>query len=204
MIPVIIRDDLSNRLIHLTRDCDGASASDRFLNILVEKSIHGSTRGIRGGHQCVCFTESPISKIAILLAQPEQQLIRYKPFGVIVTKKWLFNKGGRPAIYQSNNEYELLSPELQYRHVRYEPGNCDYSWEREWRIKSDKLKLDPAQTTLVVPNRALSEKIQEKFVARTQAKLRQTGIKMFGALPHEKFPWNVIVLEDLGVELQMG
>jgi hypothetical protein len=198
---MIARDDLSNRLIHLTRDLDGTPAADRFLSILLEAKIHGSSRGIRGNYKCVCFSESPISKIAMLLAQPDLTSIRYRPFGVIVTKEWAFSKGARPAIYQSEDEFELLPELLRHRHVRYEPGKHDYTWEREWRIKSEGLILDPAQTTLVVPNRTWSENIQHNFVAGQQAKLRQLGSRMFGAFPHVDFPWSVIVLEDLGVDL---
>jgi hypothetical protein len=197
----IIRDDLSNRLIHLTRDADDQSetASDRFLSILIENKIRGSSKNIRGGHACVCFTETPISKIPMVLAQQE---FRYRPFGVIVKKEWLFEHNGRPAIYQTEQEFESLTPELQYRHVRYEPGVCDYTWEREWRIKSNDLVLDPANTTLVVPSRVWSEKIQKDYVAKKQQERRLLNSR-FGLFPHINFPWSIIILEDLGVEIPL-
>lgn len=39
-----------------------------------------------------------------------------------------------------------------YRFVPYDPLNgIDYTWEREWRIKTDSLTLDPNNTLVVVP-----------------------------------------------------
>lgn len=41
---------------------------------------------------------------------------------------------------------------MRYRHVRYEPDRgIDHTWEREWRIRTDELILDPKQTLVVIP-----------------------------------------------------
>jgi hypothetical protein len=80
--------------------------------------------------------------------------MRYAPLGVMVDKRWLYERGGRPVIYQSHAEFDELPESKQHLHVRYEPDQgIDYSWEREWRIKTDSLELDPEQTTIVVPSR---------------------------------------------------
>ena len=197
---MIVRDDLSNRLIHLTRDADDKLASDKFLEILLARRVNGSRRDIRGGQLCVCLTEAPISKLAMTIAQANQQAFRYRPFGIILTKEWVFSNGGRPVIYQKNDEFDLLPDALKYRHVRFEPGECDYTWEREWRVPTNALLLEPAQTTVVVPTRTWAMKIREGYVAQQQEKLRSLRSSLFGAFPHVDFPWNVIVLEDLGMD----
>jgi hypothetical protein len=139
----MIRDDLSANLVHLTRGSTAQEAARAFVSIFASRKLHGSTRDIRGGYKCVCFTEAPPAKLAAILAEPEHCKMRYKPFGVMVTKQWLFERGGRPAIYQPDNEFDLLHERHRYRHVRYEPGKVDYTWEREWRLAADEIDLEP-------------------------------------------------------------
>jgi len=168
----LVRRDLGNLLFHFTRTpeidivIEGENYK-RFLcksafsvleKIITEGKLEGSSSNIRGGFKCICFTESPISELASLfslvnIAESENEKTRYEPFGIAIRKEWLFSKGGRPVIYQSESEFELLSDELKYRHVRYEPNHgIDFTWEREWRIKAESLILDPKETLVVVPD----------------------------------------------------
>ena len=55
-----------------------------------------------------CFSEAPLSKLAQILANPSAHGMRYKPFGVMVSKSWLFERAGRPVIYQPESEFDLL------------------------------------------------------------------------------------------------
>jgi hypothetical protein len=50
----------------------------------------------------------------------EDYYSRYSPFGIMVSKQWLFAQGGRPVIYQSAEEYQLLTENHRWRHVLYE------------------------------------------------------------------------------------
>lgn len=162
------RRDLGNLLIHFTRmpsapvAMDGGrttmSAHPRNVleKIAAEDSLRGGSGFIKGGYPCVCFTETPISEIPTVLRlakRVEEAGLRprYEPYGVAVRKEWLFARGGRPVIYQPDNEYYLLPEEIRYRHVRYEPGIVDFTWEREWRIKVDELKIDPKKTLFILP-----------------------------------------------------
>jgi hypothetical protein len=111
------RDDIGNRLVHLTRGTDSADAALRFLSIVSQQKLIGSNKGIRGAHHCVCFSETPISKIASIISTHDISEFRYHPFGVLLKKEWLYAKGGRPVIYQPETEFELLPTELEYRHV---------------------------------------------------------------------------------------
>src|SRR5688572_26321483 len=107
----LIRGDLSNRVVHLTRGATPQEASDRFSSILKEGILRGSNGYIRGGFNCVCFCEAPLGVLAHALRAPQEHGIRYAPFGVMVSKVWLFRQGGRPVIYQAHGEYDLLPEE---------------------------------------------------------------------------------------------
>jgi hypothetical protein len=170
------------------------------LSILRGGHLYGSSRDIRGSFKCVCFSEAPIPVIAQMVANKDS---RYAPLGVIVDKTWLFGQGGRPVIYEPENEYQALPEELQYRHVRYDPVNgIDFTWEREWRIRVDSLPLNPEWTTFVVPNRAIVESLKEEHLEAQRYNVWATGDVAAGSL--ESFPWHFLVLEDLGLEIDFG
>ena len=193
----MLRDDLSNKLIHLTRGDDYQQAATRFNSIIANGRIEGGTTTIRGAYRCVCFSEAPISKLASVLSRSLQDGgTRYKAFGVMVDKVWLFERGGRPVIYQPDNEFEPLPESHRYRHVRYEPPNVDWTWEREWRIRADVLQLDPAATTFIVPDRRWSEKFINDHVANVAIES-----DFFGAPVLRDFQWHFIALTDLGLEV---
>src|SRR5712691_5760683 len=159
----MIRGDLSKRLIHLTKGDNQDDAVSSFFRIIREGRLLGGSGFIRGGFSCVCFSEAPIAVLSQILANPSVHGIRYAPFGVMVSKEWLFQKGGRPVIYQAQDEYDLLPGALKYRHVRYEPDRgVDHTWEREWRIRTDELILDPDVTTFIVPTRQWVDKFKQE------------------------------------------
>ena len=191
------RDDLSNKLIHFTKGTD-QEAADIFLKIINESRLLGGKGFIRGGYPCVCFTESPVSKLAYMLANRHLLNVNYAPFGVMVDKIWLWGKGGRPVIYQSENEYIMLHEEQKYRHKRYEPDKgIDFSWEREWRIKTEELILDHSDTTIIVPTRHWADWLHDKHtenIFHAVSVLDDCGYQYI-----EKFPWHIIALEDLGI-----
>lgn len=197
----MIRGDLSNRLIHLTRRTETQRAEDIFKEIVRSKKLIGSGKDTRGAHKCVCFTEAPLTTLTHALASREINGMRYEPFGVMVSKEWLFDMGGRPVIYQTNEEYDLLPEALQYRHVRYEPSNRkDYTWEREWRIKTEELVLDPAHITLIVPLRANADEFHQQHANDTKA--LSVALGDIAGFMHEKLPWHFIALEDIGVDFE--
>jgi hypothetical protein len=188
----MIRDDLSAKLIHLTKGKTPQAARDNFENIMKTNELIGNNGDVRGGAKCVCFSEAPISKIALVLAQAAE--MRYAPLGVIVDKIWIYGLGGRPVIYQSGEEFDLLPDEMKHRHVRYEPNRgIDYSWEREWRLKIDKLPLNGDKVTYIVPTRAWVNKIVGKWDSWVRM-LSMAHMPVLG-----KSPGPFIILEDLGV-----
>jgi len=195
----MIRDDISDKLIHLTRGDTDQIAADTFRLILEQRTLRGSSGCIKGGYTCVCFSEAPISQLSRILARPSPHGMRYKPFGIMVNKDWLFTRGGRPVIYQLDSEFALLTESQRYRHVRYEPGSVDFTWEREWRIWTHGLPLESDQTTVVVPTRKWEEWFQGQHTAMLSRRAMLTGF--IGPKSVSKQPWHFVVLEDLGVPI---
>ena len=132
------------------------SASVILKKILYEGSLKGTSNWTYG-KDCVCFTEAPIQEFnsifsLVAIAASEKERPRYEPYGVAVSKKWLFEQGGRPVIYDKPDKLEALPENHKYRFVPYDPmQGIDFTWEREWRIQTESLTLDPKQTLVVVP-----------------------------------------------------
>ena len=198
-----MRTDLSEQLIHLTRGESLLDAEKAFRNIYKERQLRGSSKGIRGGYNVVCFSEAPVEVLARLFSGRGHEF-RYRPFGVMVPKKWLFAAGGRPAIYQPESEYELLPEQLRYRHVRFdEPGaKNDFTFEREWRIQTDFLKLDPKVCTLIVPDRDWDYRLRDEHAEQDQKKATAVGLNPFTRMTN--FDWHVLALGDLGATFPLN
>ena len=199
----MIRDDLSNKLVHLVRGDTMDMAFEKFESILNEGRLRGGTGYIKGGYRCVCFTETPISKLGYVLANPDVASMRYRPLGIMVDKRWIFEQGGRPVIYQPTSDYDKLPEEFRYRHVCLEldrPGTpVDLTWEREWRVRTDELTLPPDKTTVILPQRIWRDTLIEAHTERIQGQVQALGKD--AALAIVPYRWHVIVLEDLGVPI---
>jgi len=77
----------------------------------------------------------------------------FQPFGIQLSKKWVLENGGRTVIYQPDDDYWKLAADQKYRHVRHEvlPDRIiDFTWEREWRIHTDVLELQPEHVKVVI------------------------------------------------------
>lgn len=142
------RNDISSRLTHLTKGNTQEEAFTTLLKILEEKTIVGSTTEsgfIIGNKAAVCLQEAPLNAIAENLLY-EKELrektngkVRYSAFGIRFNKKWIYQKGGRPVIYEEKETMKSLLPDDEHwRIVNYNLSNSQYmiDWthEREWRI----------------------------------------------------------------------
>lgn len=195
----MIRDDLSNRLIHLTKG-PFLEAEQTFLKIITDGKLIGSSKDVRGGHKVICFSEAPISKLGLILATPNAHNMRYRPFGLMFEKNYLFRLGARPAIYQPNDEYVYLHPMQQFRHIRFDPeSGIDWTWEREWRLQTDELALDHNAVTLIIPDRKWEKQLQDAhhntIIALSMA------IGELGPVAAGSFEGHFISLEDLGFSI---
>lgn len=168
----LVRRDMGDLLFHFTRASKNetiswtssygstitapTSAYNVLRKILDEGSLIGTSTWTHGTN-CVCFTEAPITEFnsifsLVSLAASKKERPRYQPYGIAVDKKWLFQQGGRPVIYDRPTELDGLPETMKYRFVPFDPSTgVDFTWEREWRIPTDKLVLDPHHTLVVVP-----------------------------------------------------
>jgi len=132
------------------------TAGNVLRKILYDGKLMG-TGNWTNGENCVCFTEAPIQEFnaifsLVSIAASKEERPRYEPYGIAVSKRWLFKQGGRPVIYDSPSEFEKLTSNLHHRFVPYDPDRgIDFTWEREWRIQTDQLILDPKNTLVVLP-----------------------------------------------------
>jgi len=168
----LVRRDMGSMLFHFTR-----ASTEKTLKIETGKSssIHtaGSASGVLNkilheskligtshwtyGFPSISFTEAPIQEFNSIfslaeIAATEDERPRYEPYGIAVSKEWLFEQGGRPVIYGHPSELNEMTESQKYRFVPYNPTNgTDFTWEREWRINTESLQLDPEHTLVVLP-----------------------------------------------------
>ena len=115
-------------------------------------------------------------------------------------KTWIFERGGRPVIYESEAEYSNLPKSLRWRHVRYEPTALppiDFSWEREWRIPCTELEFCPTAATVVVPTSDWASRLideheqdQDDWVQMYSRVLDEEIAEQY----RDDFPWEIFVL----------
>jgi hypothetical protein len=158
--------DFSPLLVHLTRDRtdeNGESilAFEVLQRILSENELKAFNpycifnsklrnmgSNLRDKFNVVCFTETPIDQIDLLLQPVYGRDVKLAPFGLVFTKKDIRDYGGNPVLYLrgdlssllwkvfdkaaandfSEEENELLAL------VSKCDESIDFHWEREWRI----------------------------------------------------------------------
>ena len=185
-IKISYRDDVSDKLVHLTKGANADKTKHReealttLVKILSDKELKGGVGFIKDAIPCVCFSEAPIGNLAKVIAFTGEQGIRYQPYGIIVDKYWLYKKGGMPVIYTGESDYNSLPESMKYRYVKFEPDkDIDHTQEREWRVKTTGLKITPADVTVVVPDRSAKDALVQHGCAE----------------------WHYIVLSDLGIKI---
>lgn len=156
-----MRQDISRFLVHFTKASSVESAYDVLRRILREKTVLGSSRFVRGGTTCVCFSEAPLGALEHGLIN-STGFSRYSPYGLQFEKEWIFSLGGRPVIYQPEHEFAQLSRTHEWRHVRLDLGSStvDFTWEREWRLPRTELRFSERDVTVVLPD----DEARDRFI----------------------------------------
>ena len=156
------RADISPYLVHFTSGTTYENAFTRLRQILADRNLIAGSRFIKGNYRCVCFSEAPLTSLKDGLVN-EDYYSRYSPFGIMVSKQWLFAQGGRSVIYQPADEYFSLPESHRWRHVLYQPSDSpetvDFMWEREWRIKLDCLVFDQRSAHVIVLDRSWADRL---------------------------------------------
>jgi hypothetical protein len=186
----------------LTRGQSGATALD-ILKAIIESSpprLKGSSGYIKGSYNCVCFMEAPLSEVANMLKfnaslQKADLRPRYEAYGIAVPKRWLWQRGGRPVIYQPLSDYGYLADKIKFKHVTFDPPDIDFTWEREWRINTNFLQLDPQYTTVIVRTQDDYYSLQQLHFDTMRQYVYHYGEDAESVV--KPYPWKVISLDSL-------
>jgi hypothetical protein len=194
------RSDISDKLVHFTSPRDNwDEAYSRLRSILAERTIRSGNDKIRSGDHCVCFTEAPLVSLGTGLVNPTN-FSRYAPFGVMFEKKWIFEKGGRPVIYQPESEFLELSDSHKWRHMRYELNGAtpiDFAWEREWRLKCERLAFQPSDVAILVPSREWAGELIREHENEQNYDVEMYSLVLDRSLAEqyrEDFPWRIFIV----------
>jgi hypothetical protein len=193
------RKDISDKLIHFTSDETIELAFRRLQKIIKERRILGTSNFVRGACKCVCFSEAPYINLPNGLVNPAYYS-RYSPFGLMFPKKWIFEQGGRPVIYQTDQEFYSLPETLRWRHVRYEPHKdppIDFTWEREWRMPRSVLEFGPQTATIIVSDRSWGQRLIDEHELDEEFKIamyREAWDEDFADTLYEPFEWTILTL----------
>jgi len=193
------RNDITYDLIHFTKGEDIEDAFQQLRKIIKERRLICGGNLIKGGHKCVCFSEAPLASLQSGLVNPDYYS-SYSPFGIMFKKKWIFEQGGRPVIYQTNEEYEHLRETHRWRHMRYHPNQnppVDFTWEREWRVRCDHLDFNPEVATIVVADSNWSSRLMREHERDEEFKILQYSLVLGEEIAHayhETFKWDIVHL----------
>jgi hypothetical protein len=186
-VPEILRPDFSKALVHLTRGRaevkaiailhqkakSAATPFEVLKEILRDGKIKGSGNSgyVKGTTPAVCLSEVPLSAVKYYAAREgeQDQAKRYGFYGIAISKKAAFAAGARPVIYLPDKEAAWIPSAEQWRHVRFEHGEVDFTHEREWRVPNDlDLSAIPGFYALVWTNAEAVELATFEFPAAKQ------------------------------------
>lgn len=157
---MVKRQDSSGYLYHWVKavpfqrvkEMDYSSAFEVMMQIIDDGCLRAGLTMDKGGHECICLTESPKKMIT-------NDTSKYQPFGFQFTKRELFALGGRPVIYSPIRDKSLIDPSLHWRFMPFDldlmsvknPKGLDFTWEREWRLNEPELYIQDVRK-IYVPN----------------------------------------------------
>jgi hypothetical protein len=169
------RNDLSTFLVHLCRNKGNISARDRLRAILdgwqlnalspfgsAVRPLEAAHVAIPASQRAVCFTETPLEHICLLLEEIDHRAVQFRPYGVAIPKKLGRSLDVNPVWYlditpgrqwltvplntlitqaiqhhaYNGNVIESLTPFIEQMGTNLNPPNPyrkEFWWEREWR-----------------------------------------------------------------------
>ena len=150
------RNDLSPFLFHFTKEFET-------LKLIVQQLKLNANRGY------ICFTEAPLTQSIELFRyfhkfQPtlfnSNLKPMYEPYGIGLSRDFLFIKGAKPLIYGSLEELDLLPIEFKWRAMELNLVNHDYSWLREWRVVGQEFDFSDYRNEIIIVTKTKYELIE--------------------------------------------
>ena len=156
--------DFSHLLVHLTRNSTNCSAKDVLSNILNECTLKAYNpwciyikdlkkpinTSLRENFKVVCFTETPLDQIGVLLEPLEGRWYQLEPYGLVFEKSYIRVEGGNHVFYTTREIAKPLGELYERQKTDIDPKACkllalttlcekdnDWHWEREWRVVGD-------------------------------------------------------------------
>lgn len=160
------RSDLSTGIVHLTRDTESKKLVQVLFEIVSTGKIVGSTTQsgfIIGATPAVCFQDAPLHGICqnVFYEQKYQESnagakVRYRAAGLLLPKRYAYEKGARPVIYdKTSSAKQYVQSDQWWRIVNFDLSNensiVDWTHEREWRAPGD-FEFDIKEATLLFVN----------------------------------------------------
>ncbi|MCC2929094.1 DUF2971 domain-containing protein [Bacillus sp. LBG-1-113] len=196
---IAYRADITGHLTHLTKpvyDENGElikKSISVLKKIIEEKTILGSSTEsgfIVGDRRAACFQDMPAYGISqnILHEQNNKDelgnKLRYQGYGLAFTKPYVFERGGRPVIYEKTETAKRFLPRNEYwRIVNYDLDNeehiIDWTHEREWRVP-DQFKFELDEAYILVPNYHSYKKLLERIDMDILKEIK--GISVLGSI----------------------
>ncbi len=111
---LVRRSDLSTFLVHLTRRNDTETARDCLESIITSRRLKArnpfgptvrklTSAGLPTDSQkCVCFTETPLEFLYLMLEEVEERRMRFEPYGIAMTKRQGRERGVNPVWYMES------------------------------------------------------------------------------------------------------
>lgn len=105
------RSDLSTFLVHLTKDVEDVPASDALKSILADgafrpsKMFGAASNALRNAgldldsQRCVCFTETPLEHVNLLLQEIDGRAEQFEPYGIAFPRNIGRRNGVNPVWY---------------------------------------------------------------------------------------------------------
>jgi hypothetical protein len=158
------KTDYSHLLVHLTRSDEGFEAKDILSMILDSKTLKAyhvwsicqydvdsqENEILRNKLKVVCFTETPLEQIKVILKPLEGRHNQPEPYGLVFTKEYIRKMGGNPVFYLTKEISKPLLTLFRKYKEQLTPQMCqlfaltnicdvgnDWHWEREWRVVGD-------------------------------------------------------------------
>jgi hypothetical protein len=161
------KKDYSPFLVHLTKDDESVREENKTImpaNGVLEAILNDKTlkafnhfclfspnleesknTSLQDKFKVVCFTETPIDQIHILLTELSGRNFKPKPYGLVFKKEYIRKRKGNPVFYITKEIAKPLWSLYDGEKTAVETckllslvtvcqGGNDWHWEREWRI----------------------------------------------------------------------